>query len=405
VRGIDADTLGLDGRWFDPVWRIEVELTPLELELLDTWWVRRLAFIAHAGIASFTTTQSYTRIEHSLGVLALTAHFAPDDRAARATALLHDIGHLPFSHTLEGIAGLDHHTIGRERITELEPLLRRHGLDAAEVIAIDEGTRPSPLTNASGALKLDHLDSFLRSGQAHGRTRTPPREMLERLRLVDGAVDTDATTAHELTDLIAAEARHQRAPSNIVPIAVLKHLVTAILENGSAFDAEHLALMTDGELWAALLADPATRDANPGAAGAPAALAPGDDGCWWRLPRRRHRRQHLGRRQPRRRHLHRSWRGCAGRAHPPRLPRTAHGRRSRVHRPADHGPRGRTAAAPARRARLSAEHPGPLEHSGTPERPGAPGHLSTSGPPVRPDSRRPGGMRCAPPPGLRIHHR
>jgi HD superfamily phosphohydrolase len=261
VRGIDADTLGLDGRWFDPVWRIEVELTPLELELLDTWWVRRLAFIAHAGIASFTTTQSYTRIEHSLGVLALTAHFAPDDRAARATALLHDIGHLPFSHTLEGIAGLDHHTIGRERITELEPLLRRHGLDAAEVIAIDEGTRPSPLTNASGALKLDHLDSFLRSGQAHGRTRTPPREMLERLRLVDGAVDTDATTAHELTDLIAAEARHQRAPSNIVPIAVLKHLVTAILENGSAFDAEHLALMTDGELWAALLADPATREA------------------------------------------------------------------------------------------------------------------------------------------------
>ncbi|WP_152354544.1 HD domain-containing protein [Brachybacterium subflavum] len=260
MRGIDADTLGLDGRWFDPVWRIEIELMPLELELLDAWWVRRLAFIAHAGIASFTTTQSYTRIEHSLGVLALTAHFAPDDRAARATALLHDIGHLPFSHTLEGIAGLDHHRIGRERITELDPMLRRHGLDAAEVIAIDEGTHPSPLTNASGALKLDHLDSFLRSGQAHGRTRTPPREMLERLRLVDGAVDTDEATAHELADLIAAEARHQRAPSNIVPIAVLKHLVTTALENGSGFDAEHLALLTDGELWAALLADPATRE-------------------------------------------------------------------------------------------------------------------------------------------------
>ncbi|MCG7310823.1 HD domain-containing protein [Brachybacterium sp. ACRRE] len=260
VRGIDADTLGLDGRWFDPVWRLEVELTPLELELLDTWWVRRLAFVAHAGIASFTTTQSYSRIEHSLGVLALTAHFAPDDRAARATALLHDIGHLPFSHTLEGLGGLDHHTIGRERVAELDPVLRRHGVEAEEIIAIDEGERPSPLTNAYGALKLDHLDSFLRSGQVHGRTTTSPREMLGRMRLIDGAVDTDEQTADELVDLIVAEARHQRAPSNVVPIAVLKHLVTTALDAGASFDTADLAQMTDGELWAALLADPVTRE-------------------------------------------------------------------------------------------------------------------------------------------------
>lgn len=260
MRGIDADTLGLDGRWFDPVWRLDIKLTPLELELLDTWWVRRLAFVAHAGIASFTTTQNYSRIEHSLGVLALTAHFAPEDHAARATALLHDIGHLPFSHTLEGLSGLDHHTIGRERIAELEPVLRRHDLDAEEIIAIDEGARPSPLTNAAGSLKLDHLDSFLRSGQAHGRTTTPPREMLERMRLVDGAVDTGEETARELVDLIVAEARHQRAPSNVVPIAVLKHLVRAALDAGGSFDAADLMQMTDGELWAALLADPATRE-------------------------------------------------------------------------------------------------------------------------------------------------
>lgn len=139
-------------------------------------------------------------------------------------------------------------------------MLRRHDLDAEEIIAIDEGVRPSPLTNAAGALKLDHLDSFLRSGQAHGRTATPPREMLERMRLVDGAVDTDEETAGELVDLIVAEARHQRAPSNVVPIAVLKHLVTTALDAESSFDAADLMRMTDGELWAALLADPATRE-------------------------------------------------------------------------------------------------------------------------------------------------
>ncbi|MGP5087067.1 HD domain-containing protein, partial [Brachybacterium tyrofermentans] len=136
---VNADTLGSEGVWFDPVWRVRVHLTALERELLATWWVRRLAFVSHAGAASITTTQTYTRLEHSLGTLALVAHFAPDDHAARAAALLHDVGHLPFSHTLEGIAGLDHHTIGHARIDELGSVLNHHGIAAERVIAIDAG--------------------------------------------------------------------------------------------------------------------------------------------------------------------------------------------------------------------------------------------------------------------------
>src|SRR5690625_1373094 len=94
-----ADTLGIGGSWFDPLWRVPVELSPLERALLDSWPVRRLGMVAHAGAAALTTTQTYSRLEHSLGVLALVAHFAPQDALARATALLHDVGHLPFSHT------------------------------------------------------------------------------------------------------------------------------------------------------------------------------------------------------------------------------------------------------------------------------------------------------------------
>lgn len=135
----DADVL------VEPLWRVQVRLTDVERELLATWPVRRLGFIAHAGASSIATVQSYTRLEHSLGLLALVAHVAPGDRTARVAALLHDVGHLPFSHTLEGIAGLDHHDLGARRIRSLSPLLARHGLDAETVIDVVDGRLPSPL--------------------------------------------------------------------------------------------------------------------------------------------------------------------------------------------------------------------------------------------------------------------
>ncbi len=151
--------------------------------------MRRLPFVSHAGAASITTTQTYSRLEHSLGVLALVAHFAPEDHEARAAALLHDIGHLPFSHTLEGIAGLDHHTIGHARIRELEPVLERHDTSADRIIALGSGEQPSPLRASSGAMKIDHLDSFVRSGMRRtscrsrcSETSSPAHSRLPRRR-------------------------------------------------------------------------------------------------------------------------------------------------------------------------------------------------------------------------------
>ena len=195
-----SDTLGTSGVFTDPMWRVSVALTPLEQDLLRCWWVRRLGFIAHAGAAVITTTQSYTRLEHSLGLLTLVAHFDPDDEVARAAALLHDIGHLPFSHTFEGVAGLDHHQLGADRIEELGPILRRHGVEASAVIDVEAGRRPSVLHGPAGALSLDHLESFVRSARSHGRTREPPPATLARLHIDNGAVSTDARTGAYLGD-------------------------------------------------------------------------------------------------------------------------------------------------------------------------------------------------------------
>lgn len=253
-----TDTLGTTGVFRDPMWRVSVALTPLEQDLLRCWWVRRLGFIAHAGAAAITTTQSYSRLEHSLGLLTLVAHFDPSDRVARAAALLHDIGHLPFSHTFEGVAGLDHHRIGADRIKELGPVLRSHGVEASAVTDVEGGRRPSVLHGPAGALTLDHLESFVRSARSHGRTREPPPATLARLRVADGAVGTDAKTGAYLVDLIIDEARSQSSAPNVVATGLMRHLATQALADLPHAGLMRVAAMTDDEFWAMLLRNPRT---------------------------------------------------------------------------------------------------------------------------------------------------
>lgn len=255
-----ADVVGAGGVYRDPLWRVIVELSDLEQELLRSWWVRRLGFVAHAGAAAIATTQSYTRLEHSLGLLALTAYYAPDDATARASALLHDVGHLPLSHTFEGVAGLDHHELGGERIGELAGLLAAHGLDADEVIAVDSGSRESVLRGSAGTLKLDHLESLVRSGRAHGRTRQAPPDTLARLEIVDGAVSTDPDTGYYLAELVAGEALWLCSTINIVPSGVVRYLASIVLDDASPARRAEVAAMTDDEFWVLLLSTPATVD-------------------------------------------------------------------------------------------------------------------------------------------------
>jgi HD superfamily phosphohydrolase len=253
-----TDVLGTEGIYVDPLWRITVELTPLERDLLRSWWVRRLGFIAHAGASVISTNQSYSRLEHSLGLLSLVAHFTPDDRVARAAALVHDIGHLPFSHTFEGVDGLNHHALGAARIGELSAVFRRHRVEAADVLAVVEGRRPSALHGPLGLLKLDHLDSFVRSGRSHGRTRQSPPATLSRLRLRDGAVDTDAGTAEYLLDLIAAEARLHLSVVNVVATGIMRQLASTVVKGMTTQQREAFVASTDDQLWAILLTDPRT---------------------------------------------------------------------------------------------------------------------------------------------------
>jgi HD superfamily phosphohydrolase len=246
---------------WEPLWRIRTELRPVEHALLACQPLRRLHFVRHGGGSALTTHHTHSRLQHTLGVFALVAHFCQDDDALRTAALLHDVGHAPFSHALEQLDGIDHHRWTVETIVSLPiaDILARHDLDPQAVVACVDGEPANILKNRDGILHADHLDSWIRSAQAGGILPQAAPEILDRLYMAGPHLTTDVETAEMLVELIVAEARFHCSMANMGPNTMLARLVRRLLDTG-ALAADDLATMVDTEVEQRLFEAPATKE-------------------------------------------------------------------------------------------------------------------------------------------------
>ncbi len=171
----------MDKVFRDPLWN-NIRVDPLAVRLVDTRAFQRLRYIRQLGLAYLVYPgASHSRFEHALGAYhlarrtlnlfderALTAGVGADEcRIARYAALLHDIGHYPFSHALEEIGALHHEEVARPLIMEgdVAGILREElGDDAPErIMELIRGRSPSPLQGLiSGSLDLDKIEYLKR---------------------------------------------------------------------------------------------------------------------------------------------------------------------------------------------------------------------------------------------------
>ncbi|MDF1502070.1 HD domain-containing protein [Roseisolibacter sp. H3M3-2] len=165
----------------DPLWN-NVRVEDAALRLVDTRVFQRLRYVRQLGLAYLVYPgATHSRFEHALGAyhlarttLGLLAERGelrrvPDEEPAivRAAALLHDVGHYPFSHALEEIGVPHHEDVARPLITEGEvaDILRETvAPDApARVYALVCGRGESPLQGLiSGSLDLDKIEYLKR---------------------------------------------------------------------------------------------------------------------------------------------------------------------------------------------------------------------------------------------------
>ncbi|HEV7643568.1 MAG TPA: HD domain-containing protein [Pyrinomonadaceae bacterium] len=157
------------------------------IDLIDTPEFQRLRRIRQLGIGFFTYQGAeHSRFTHSLGALHLANRIldklqpkynipAKQRTAVMAAALLHDIGHGPFSHLIESILGFHHEDWTVKTVlsdeTEVGKLLRAFSAELPESVAAIIGGTFQPVALAqliSSQLDVDRMDYLLRDSLMTG---------------------------------------------------------------------------------------------------------------------------------------------------------------------------------------------------------------------------------------------
>ena len=180
------------GKMFrDPLYNyIELADDPCALELISTPVFQRLRRIHQLGVTHYTYPGAqHDRLSHSLGVYHL-ARMATDrvirlrgeQRFRRgadlvmAVALLHDVGHGPFSHLVEPCLGVDHEDwtcrIIESPDHQISKILEKHQVPPTEAVALITGKvsddRRWMQTLVSSQLDVDRLDYLRRDSLMTG---------------------------------------------------------------------------------------------------------------------------------------------------------------------------------------------------------------------------------------------
>lgn len=166
------------GEITDPIHRY-IRFSETEREIVDTVIFQRLRGIRQlAGAHLVYPSAQHSRFEHSIGTMHIAGYagetlfskgyFGDEDKVQqlRLAALLHDVGHGPFSHLFEEVLmekhNMNHEDMGKQIISrsEISDILGKHGYNSSDICELSFGQSNIQFFNEiiSGALSADMMD-------------------------------------------------------------------------------------------------------------------------------------------------------------------------------------------------------------------------------------------------------
>lgn len=206
----------------------------------------------------------HSRFQHSLGVYEIVRRIVDDvfekgvlderDRlVALSAALLHDVGHGPFSHAFEQVFSLDHEQFTRRIIlgeTEINEVLRRVGEDFPQRVAdVIAKTYENPLVVSliSSQIDADRMDYLQRdayyTGVSYGHFDM--ERILRVMRPTEDGIVIKSSGMHAVEDYIMSRYQmywqvyfHPVSRSAEVILTKILHRAKELYENDYAFRYE-----------------------------------------------------------------------------------------------------------------------------------------------------------------------
>ncbi|MHA1212195.1 MAG: HD domain-containing protein [Candidatus Heimdallarchaeota archaeon] len=167
-------------------------LSELDKELIDTKYFQRLRRIKQLSGSEFVYPgANHTRFEHSMGVSYLAEKMtnsltndehtnitSEDIKVTKTAALLHDIGHGPFSHTFEALlhrVNKNHEDLSRWLIqkSEIADILKKYNISVETVCGLIHGNKTIKGKGylnqvISGSCDVDKMDFIVRDSYHTG---------------------------------------------------------------------------------------------------------------------------------------------------------------------------------------------------------------------------------------------
>lgn len=281
-----------------------MKVGPLVLDLMETLEMQRLNGIKQLGLTYLVFPgANHTRIEHSLGASHLAKEISGvlslDDSEKDllvSAALLHDVGHGPFSHTLESTLekaiGMDHVDLTKKMITgegdnvseaerrvfpevrRIHDVLEKHGLDPKEVSDLVASSQLAQTTTLyqensqrffnerryltqiiNSPIDIDQIDYLLRdayyTGVAHGIIDVDRLIQTFAVHHNDLVVDRKGLSA--LEGMFVARALMFSSVYLHKTVRIAELMLARAVESWEGLDHSSIQRMVDSELMSSLI--------------------------------------------------------------------------------------------------------------------------------------------------------